>query len=61
MSQVHLFDDVVELFSLQHLKGIPVDVQYFIRFYLGMTALHQTLVTGFGLRILCEMPILLSV
>jgi len=37
IGQVHLLNLVVELGSLKDFEGVTEDIQYLIRFYLGMT------------------------
>jgi hypothetical protein len=41
IGQVHLLNLVIELGSLQDFKGITKDIEYLIRFYLGMTGLDK--------------------
>ena len=41
IGQVHLLNLVIELGSLQDFKGITKDIEYLIRFYLGMAGLDK--------------------
>lgn len=46
--QMHLLDLVVELSPLQHLEGVPVDVQDLVRLDFGVATLHNGLIVTIG-------------
>jgi hypothetical protein len=41
IGQMHLLNLVIELGPLQDFEGVTEDIQYLIRFYLGMTGLDK--------------------
>ena len=59
--QVQLLDDIVELRTCQHFKGVAVDVQNLVCLDLSMAALHEAFVSWLYLRVLGVGAVLFAV
>ena len=60
--QMHLFYHIIKLRPCQNLEGIPINIQYPITLNLGVSTLHQTLISIIlTRRSLSINPILLNI